>query len=574
MNIIITAGGTIEPIDAVRSITNKSSGKLGQMIAIECLKQFPNCFIYYLHGKNADELNLDNNFRHECVKIGSADDLLKVVTKLLTRKPIDLFVHAMAVADYTTESVIDTDKLKSLIKNNIHTPTNELIDQLFDDAIIDNSSKISSNSDIMIKLKPTPKIIKSIKELSPYTFLVGFKLVNDVNTETMFNAGFDLLRKNRCNLVLANDLAKINNYRHPGMLIYPEKTMDMFKNKHLIAKNLVQVIANRIDAAHPKSHYIKTWTPIDIQVELFNNTGRRLDKWDLLPHVINHNKTNKIGTYGNMSVRTGKKEFIITGRNIDKTNIKANDLVNVNYVCFEEHDKDLVKTYATVNYSHISENMKPSIDAAIHAKIYERFDINAILHVHTPDKLFLGVPIVYGKHPCGSKPEMDAIVECLNRNPDANIIQLEKHGLMILGASLFDCQLLLDDLFEFNPYIDLSQKMTDQECLDHIKDVDAQFVTDDESYLLKIQDITIGMIWESISDQKIRLIDFGIYVKFEFQRKNLGVIKKYLHMRQGCTMMLHTKDECDITDLYQTKYGFSHFCQKEKDYAILIKKDN
>ena len=313
MNIIITAGGTIEPIDAVRSITNKSSGKLGQMIAIECLKQFPNCFIYYLHGKNADELNLDNNFRHECVKIGSADDLLKVVTKLLTRKPIDLFVHAMAVADYTTESVIDTDKLKSLIKNNIHTPTNELIDQLFDDAIIDNSSKISSNSDIMIKLKPTPKIIKSIKELSPYTFLVGFKLVNDVNTETMFNAGFDLLRKNRCNLVLANDLAKINNYRHPGMLIYPEKTMDMFKNKHLIAKNLVQVIANRIDAAHPKSHYIKTWTPIDIQVELFNNTGRRLDKWDLLPHVINHNKTNKIGTYGNMSVRTGKKEFIMSG---------------------------------------------------------------------------------------------------------------------------------------------------------------------------------------------------------------------------------------------------------------------
>ena len=33
MRVVITAGGTSEMIDSVRSITNKSSGKLGSLIA-------------------------------------------------------------------------------------------------------------------------------------------------------------------------------------------------------------------------------------------------------------------------------------------------------------------------------------------------------------------------------------------------------------------------------------------------------------------------------------------------------------------------------------------------------------
>ncbi len=33
MNVVITAGGTSEPIDMVRKITNSSSGKLGSIIA-------------------------------------------------------------------------------------------------------------------------------------------------------------------------------------------------------------------------------------------------------------------------------------------------------------------------------------------------------------------------------------------------------------------------------------------------------------------------------------------------------------------------------------------------------------
>lgn len=39
MNIIITAGGTTERIDAVRKITNTGTGKLGSLTAEEFIKQ-------------------------------------------------------------------------------------------------------------------------------------------------------------------------------------------------------------------------------------------------------------------------------------------------------------------------------------------------------------------------------------------------------------------------------------------------------------------------------------------------------------------------------------------------------
>ena len=43
--IIITAGGTTEPIDNVRKITNVSTGKLGSLICDNMLKKYEDCLI-------------------------------------------------------------------------------------------------------------------------------------------------------------------------------------------------------------------------------------------------------------------------------------------------------------------------------------------------------------------------------------------------------------------------------------------------------------------------------------------------------------------------------------------------
>ena len=50
MNILITAGGTTETIDGVRSITNTGTGRLGSLIADEFEKSPMINNIYYYKG--------------------------------------------------------------------------------------------------------------------------------------------------------------------------------------------------------------------------------------------------------------------------------------------------------------------------------------------------------------------------------------------------------------------------------------------------------------------------------------------------------------------------------------------
>ena len=115
--IIITAGGTQEPIDKVRSITNKSSGKLGAIIAEKFLELDDTCEIIYIHGKNAVpiEMNTFNKERVKYCQVETTNDLEEAVKMYLTEDTIDIFVHTMAVADYYVEKVVDMSILEQMI---------------------------------------------------------------------------------------------------------------------------------------------------------------------------------------------------------------------------------------------------------------------------------------------------------------------------------------------------------------------------------------------------------------------------------------------------------------------------
>ena len=55
MKIVITAGGTSEKIDDVRTITNSSTGRLGYAVGTAFLQQYADELeaVYYLHGTRA-----------------------------------------------------------------------------------------------------------------------------------------------------------------------------------------------------------------------------------------------------------------------------------------------------------------------------------------------------------------------------------------------------------------------------------------------------------------------------------------------------------------------------------------
>ncbi len=228
MKIIITAGGTSEKIDDVRTITNSSTGRLGYAIGKTFTEKYGDKIdkIYYLHGLRAA---YPEHELVEPVAIGGVMDLKDALEKLLTEEKIDVVVHAMAVSDYIVKEVTTLDKIRG-----VEDPENK--------ADL-SGNKISSDiDDLVIHMKKSPKVISLIKPLSPETTLVGFKLLSNVPHEELIDVGYHLMQKNDCDFVMANDLKEIGKDYHRGYLIHRDRSYDIMETNEEIA----DMIARRV----------------------------------------------------------------------------------------------------------------------------------------------------------------------------------------------------------------------------------------------------------------------------------------------------------------------------------------
>ena len=226
---VITSGGISEKIDNVRKITNSSSGKLGMTIANHLLESKSDITIYYVCSKNALR---PSNKRVKIIEVVGTLDLKDKVESLLRNEKIDYFIHTMAVADYMVDYVTTVDKMKKSFLNN-------------SDMEVIKDTKISSyENNLVLVLKPTPKIISLIKKESPLTYLVGFKLLDGVSKKELIEVAKRLRDKNKCDLVVANDLEDIRNKEHKAYIIDKEDKVVEASDKEDIAKKLVRMMDN------------------------------------------------------------------------------------------------------------------------------------------------------------------------------------------------------------------------------------------------------------------------------------------------------------------------------------------
>lgn len=92
VKVLITAGPTYEPIDAVRGITNRSSGKMGYAIAQAALEM--GAQVTLVSGPTA----LSAPAGVQLVNIGSASEMFDAVKQASAQN--DMFIGVAAVADY------------------------------------------------------------------------------------------------------------------------------------------------------------------------------------------------------------------------------------------------------------------------------------------------------------------------------------------------------------------------------------------------------------------------------------------------------------------------------------------
>jgi phosphopantothenoylcysteine decarboxylase/phosphopantothenate--cysteine ligase len=101
--VVVTAGGTREPIDAVRYVGNRSSGRMGAAIAAEARRRGAQVTLI------ASNLSVDPPTGVEVVQAPTAADLAK---ETLARADADVLVMAAAVADYRPTDAHDGKRPK------------------------------------------------------------------------------------------------------------------------------------------------------------------------------------------------------------------------------------------------------------------------------------------------------------------------------------------------------------------------------------------------------------------------------------------------------------------------------
>ena len=253
MNVLITAGGTSEKIDEVRKIGNMATGRLGSLIADYFIDNYDDVSITYVCSRNSV---VPKNRKVKTIFIEDVYSLKLVLEKLLKEQTFDAIIHSMAVSDYTVKYCASSDSLaefvtKNLLNSNYGAVSAGELTKLIKSAVSNcknkyNSKKISSEiENLIVCLERTPKIIEIFKKLQPDTVLVGFKLLVDVDEDSLINAAKNLMIKNKCDFVLANDAKNVNENQHIGFLIGADNSAMRLNTKDEIARAIAESVIKR-----------------------------------------------------------------------------------------------------------------------------------------------------------------------------------------------------------------------------------------------------------------------------------------------------------------------------------------
>ena len=115
--VLITAGPTVEPIDPVRVITNRSSGKTGYALARAAFEA--GAEVTLISGPTA----LPEPYGVQCIHVQTAQQMHEAVLSQIARQ--DIFISVAAVADWRVTNVASDKIKKDPMAASSHTPSLE-----------------------------------------------------------------------------------------------------------------------------------------------------------------------------------------------------------------------------------------------------------------------------------------------------------------------------------------------------------------------------------------------------------------------------------------------------------------
>lgn len=181
LRLLITSGGTAEPIDSVRVLTNTSSGRTGALLAGYFARRGHEVTLL----RAASSSSVDTPVHAEETYTTFAD-LDAALTRQLGAQDFDVVIHAAAVSDYAVDAL--------LVDGAPVTP---------------GTGKIDSGAAPVIRLRRNPKLLDTLRTRSrnPAVRIVAFKLTSGADAAAAHHAINAIFARGVADYVVYNDLA-------------------------------------------------------------------------------------------------------------------------------------------------------------------------------------------------------------------------------------------------------------------------------------------------------------------------------------------------------------------------------
>lgn len=219
MKLLITSGGTSEPIDAVRVLTNSSTGRTGAYLAD----------FFASRGAEVTLLRAERAIAatHPAVRTQTyvtTAELRDALREQLTQHAMDALIHAAAVSDY-------------------HVAGLDIGGQ---DVQADTTVKRPSAEHMTIRLSRAPKLINTLKGWSRNSgmLLIGFKLTQAATPDEVQAHIRKLVQASRADYVVHNDQSRLTANAHPFTLFTRDGTVAEGNTKEDLAIALSDILEN------------------------------------------------------------------------------------------------------------------------------------------------------------------------------------------------------------------------------------------------------------------------------------------------------------------------------------------
>ena len=207
-SILITAGPTQEPIDPVRYLTNRSSGKMGYALAEAAVEAGAQVTLV------SGPVNIEPPARCNLVSVKTAEEMHEAVMHHIKKK--DIYIGTAAVADYSPTKV-EGSKIK----------------------------KDRSNSPLVLEMKENKDILKEVSELEDKPYMVGFA----AETDDLLENARKKLETKKLDLIIANDVSDKSigfdsNENEVTLITSSEELLLDRDSKKKISKKILEFISS------------------------------------------------------------------------------------------------------------------------------------------------------------------------------------------------------------------------------------------------------------------------------------------------------------------------------------------